>query len=604
MAIAAAECTATQTPRWAARPGGQITFWITFQVTLGYGLRMDAAEKVREARLRRMAQRQGLKLVRSRRRDPLAADFGRYTLVDPDSDRAVAGELGSTSAMTLDDVEIWLSSPSPVSVEVTVEQGRRVVRRSVTRGDGTALVVEHDFPDAVRHHYSPAGTDEDVLLYQGEFALPGDGRVFDGDIRYRWYPSPHVEVRGERATTPADLDALSGLLSGANQQGRWVMPETVSVSLPGGTLPSQPRRFFVPRGLPERSFHQERIEQQLGDPAALEQVTFLVPNGWTGHDGTGICDPDDPGLAWRGHTKAAGDGWTVMFDRYAAMDTPAWNELRNSGGHRFTHAARLARADGSAFTGDEAFDALDRVRMGLNLALGRRVTCALPVGWRDGRPVWCRWRSARVDGYRDVSQWLDDTTSYQQVSEVVSRVLDFTATPVDKESLRYAVSYYVAANVDVDVELSASVPVSGLQLLAFLRFVTQRRTYSRTQWKQKDTEEELRLLVEEIGIETPVPAHFSYLASARDRLASSGAPARDALGVIMKMRNVVTHPTRDQPGIFSPYEWAEAGMLARYWLCLSLLNTVGYRGQIAEIMQPQPHWTGWMRQVPWQPAAA
>lgn len=65
------------------------------------------------------------------------------------------------------------------------------------------------------------------------------------------------------------------------------------------------------------------------------------------------------------------------------------------------------------------------------------------------------------------------------------------------------------------------------------------------------------------------------------------------------MRNVVTHLTRNQPGTFSVYEWAEAGLLARFWLCLSLLNTVGYCGQIAEIMQSQPHWTGWMRQVPW-----
>ena len=153
--------------------------------------------------------------------------------------------------------------------------------------------------------------------------------------------------------------------------------------------------------------------------------------------------------------------------------------------------------------------------MGLNLALGRRVTCALPVGWRDGRPVWCRWRSARVDGYRDASQWLDDTTGCRQVGEVVSRVLDFTATPGDKDSLRHAISYYVAANIDVDVELSDSVPVSGLQLLAFLRFVTQRRDYSRGQWKQMDTEKQIRLLVEDIGVETPVPAHFSHLASAQ-----------------------------------------------------------------------------------------
>lgn len=559
---------------------------------------MDAAEKVREARLRRMAERRGLKLVKSRRRDPLAVDYGRYVLVDPDSNRPVAGELGSASAMTLDDVEAWLSSPGPESVEVVIEEGRRIVRRSLTGADGKVLVIEHSFPDAVRHHYSPAGVAEDMLLYQGEFSLPDDGRVFRGDVRFRWRPSPHVEARGERATSAADLAALSELLSGTGHRGMWVAPGTVSVKLPGGTLPPQPKRFFVPQGLPERSFHEGRIEQQVGDPAALEQVTFLVPNGWQGHDGRGICDPENLAQTWHGRTEAAGDGWIVTFDRDAAMDSAAWNELKESGGHRFTHAGRLCRADGSTFTGDEAFEALARVRLGLNLALGRRVTCALPVGWRDGQPVWCRWRSAPVDGYRDVSHWLDDTISYRQVSDVVSRVLDFTANAVNRESLRYATSYYVAANVDVDVEMSVGVPVSGLQLLAYLRFVTQRGAYSRTQWKEKDTEEELRLLIEEIGIDTSVPAHFSHLTDARDRLASNGPP-RDALGVIIKMRNVVTHPTRDQPGAFSVYQWAEAGMLARYWLCLSLLNTVGYQGQIAEIMQPQPRWLGQLRSVPW-----
>jgi hypothetical protein len=36
------------------------------------------AEKVRENRLRRMADRQGLKLIKSRVRDPYAKDFGLY----------------------------------------------------------------------------------------------------------------------------------------------------------------------------------------------------------------------------------------------------------------------------------------------------------------------------------------------------------------------------------------------------------------------------------------------------------------------------------------------------------------------------------------------
>jgi hypothetical protein len=141
--------------------------------------------------------------------------------------------------------------------------------------------------------------------------------------------------------------------------------------------------------------------------------------------------------------------------------------------------------------------------------------------------------SGRVDGYRDASQWHDDTASYRQISEVVSRVLDYTASPADKESFRYALSYYLTANVDVDVELSASVPVSGLQLLAFLRFVTHGPVW---------------LLVSQAGIQTSIPAHFGHLAKAQAQLASTGAPARDALGTVVKMRNVVTRPTRDQPG--------------------------------------------------------
>jgi hypothetical protein len=41
----------------------------------------EESEKVRENRLRRMADRQGLKLVKSRRRDPRALDYGTYALV-------------------------------------------------------------------------------------------------------------------------------------------------------------------------------------------------------------------------------------------------------------------------------------------------------------------------------------------------------------------------------------------------------------------------------------------------------------------------------------------------------------------------------------------
>lgn len=62
---------------------------------------MDEDPKVRERRLRRMAARQGYKLVKSRRRDPRATDYGACELVP---------EKGKPRAFkSIDDVEAFLT---------------------------------------------------------------------------------------------------------------------------------------------------------------------------------------------------------------------------------------------------------------------------------------------------------------------------------------------------------------------------------------------------------------------------------------------------------------------------------------------------------------
>ncbi len=71
---------------------------------------MATTEKVRENRLRRMADRQGLVLVKSRRRDPRAFDYGRWMLVDAASSGVVAGTTGTGGPeFSLDDVEDYLT---------------------------------------------------------------------------------------------------------------------------------------------------------------------------------------------------------------------------------------------------------------------------------------------------------------------------------------------------------------------------------------------------------------------------------------------------------------------------------------------------------------
>jgi len=55
-----------------------------------------------------MAARQGLRLTKTRRRDPRALDYGTYMLVDANTDALVAWGLQSGYGMTLDEIETCL----------------------------------------------------------------------------------------------------------------------------------------------------------------------------------------------------------------------------------------------------------------------------------------------------------------------------------------------------------------------------------------------------------------------------------------------------------------------------------------------------------------
>ncbi len=64
---------------------------------------------VRENRLRRVADRQGLRLLKSRRRDPRAVDFGGYMLVDAITNGAVLGSGSFSFQADIEEVEAYLT---------------------------------------------------------------------------------------------------------------------------------------------------------------------------------------------------------------------------------------------------------------------------------------------------------------------------------------------------------------------------------------------------------------------------------------------------------------------------------------------------------------
>ena len=68
------------------------------------------SSQVVENRIRRALERRGLKLQRSRRRDPKARDFGGCQIVDPVTKVVVAGDDPLPFSMSLDEVELWLKA--------------------------------------------------------------------------------------------------------------------------------------------------------------------------------------------------------------------------------------------------------------------------------------------------------------------------------------------------------------------------------------------------------------------------------------------------------------------------------------------------------------
>lgn len=96
---------------------------------------MVNTDKIRENRLRRMAERQGFRVTKSRRRDPRAVDYGLYNIIDPELNAVIAGVGLRDHSMTLGDVEEWLTSDKRESRQSTVHAAvtKREFRQATVR---------------------------------------------------------------------------------------------------------------------------------------------------------------------------------------------------------------------------------------------------------------------------------------------------------------------------------------------------------------------------------------------------------------------------------------------------------------------------------------
>ena len=550
--------------------------------------------------------------MKSRRRDPRAADYGRYRIIELAGNPVPGCGTDSSYPMTLDDVEAWLASLGRGTA--SQDPGHRTAdgayEWTIHPEGGDPVTFRHMAPDPVTHFYQPSTVNEPILVYRGLFHTeagePAD-RAYDGDIRLSWLPTPRIEARGEREAAPGDVEAFFASMSITSAWRK--LPE---IHLPQGTgIPCAPSGEAPPRsGHPGVNHFGPAVvfPPEIGDGAALTRVTGLIPNGWDTRSGSPIADPSDRRRTWHGRTIGRGGGWTVTMDAIDP-DGRVLNELGQRGGYGATHAISLARADDTPFTASEATESLHAVRCALALALGRRTDVALPVGWRGDEPVWARWTAGRADPYRDDrGSWLDSSIAAAQVGQVVGQFLDSWADPLRRDTLRYVVSYYVQA-LALDPELGTAAAISGLLLLGRSWLVEDRQVYTSGQWGQMrdagagEAETQVRALLQfrECRIGSALPGDLAYLQAVAARLNTDRAPhepERDGLGCIIAMRNHVIHPTRSRRNRWSREQWTEARILAVHFLELAVLAYVGYRERYHPRISGN-RWVGYTEDVPW-----
>jgi len=412
--------------------------------------------------------------------------------------------------------------------------GNRVVEQRIRTIDGHSLVIRHQHPDVLIHPYFVEGINPEACLYQGSFGFAADSNptLLEGDIRFKWSPTTRIVAQGARDASLVDLhDSLKPL-----DETLWI--DLATVRFPPGAKVFVQSKDCVLADPPEKSsLYQDELGLQEIGVGPVDRIGFLIPNGWDSRDGSMVCSPDNLTYSWNARVQVQTGEWLVTIDRTKQASRQEFRKgLKGAGGSAVTHIGELCRVGGAEFEPEHAAAVMESIRILLNVAVGRRINPVLPVGWRGENVVWARWGAPPVDNMMNVASWLDPSIGSKQVSELLECGLSYLENPDHQNAFKYAASYYVSANADVDVEPAIGLAVSGLQLLAHQRLVNEKKKYTSSNAFEnaaKNTEGEIREFLDDCHIDTSIPSHLSELQAAAAAMPPSQGLARDALGAVI-----------------------------------------------------------------------
>ncbi|WP_330331005.1 DUF5958 family protein [Streptomyces sp. NBC_00536] len=205
------------------------------------------------------------------------------------------------------------------------------------------------------------------------------------------------------------------------------------------------------------------------------------------------------------------------------------------------------------------------------------------IEWFEALSPEGQWGTLHCDPARKHSSGWWDLWELDTLGRLLDGLVPAMADPVSGEALRLQISYAITAIRDQGfVEQRVMIGAAGLEHAMWqrlcLRGVLTRAEYKNTRlWP---AHEKLRKALREINVEVSIDrGRLPAMASFVDEMRRRTGQAWDGPAVVTKVRNHMVHPEEDQKELYRiPGLVTEVWLLARHYLSLLVLESLGYRG--------------------------
>lgn len=415
---------------------------------------------------------------------------------------------------------------------------------------------------------------EDIPLYNGRTKLfiNDDEAEVEIEVYLKWLPNPSLRFKGTIANSESSFLNVKEKLLASKQ--KMVFPDNTTCDIFIQNI-THGKEIFIEGTLRGYSSNEHRV---------VNNVTFSIIN-FLDYLGNPV---EFENKGYLGRLVINYNEWRITIDKrhdYNQKPVKIMKQLKDQGGYLITHLGKIDRSDGKSFDTNEISHVIDSLHWLLSFASGRHIGISLMEGKYDEEVIWFD------NNVPIISPWKNNLTWFpKQKAEVLEDLFSDVANCLQNEYLakvlRESLSWYIECHSNSIIETKIVSAQTALEMLSWSYLVIYSKQLSKTQFKKKNTSENIRILLKKFEIET----EYSFIPELQQLMFD------DAVHLLTETRNDVVHPVSKQElDGNQKYMVLQIGV---QYIELVLLGVFKYDKYYLNKLR-QPIWEGNYDYVPW-----